>query len=254
MGRFLSPDKFFFQKEMLEDPQRFNLYAYVRNNPLAMVDPSGEAIQLSNDADERAAQMKALCGVVGSQGCSYLYANGVTTTDKSGNQQTNYYVGILSGGPSGNGPAFSDLNGPASAVAGIVGDSRVAQLSLVAPGTVVGNPGDQATIGRAPSNTPGATFQSSDGQWHIDLLDPRQSSPGVMPGAYMSDGLAHYLTMGEVTGHELGHLQFEWSGKMSQAFQNLMNLQQGGSNASALKLENQVRQLKDPSAPTRTQH
>jgi len=70
----------------------------------------------------------------------------------------------------------------------------------------------------------------------------------------MSDGLAHYLTMGEVTGHELGHLQFEWSGKMSQPFQNLMNPQQGGSNASALKLENQVRQLKDPAAPTRTQH
>src|SRR5439155_19699467 len=33
-GRFTSPDPLFFQKEMLEDPQRWNLYSYVRNNPL----------------------------------------------------------------------------------------------------------------------------------------------------------------------------------------------------------------------------
>jgi RHS repeat-associated protein len=255
MGRFLSPDRFFFQKEMLEDPQRFNLYSYARNNPLVMIDPSGEAIQLSNDADQRAAQMSALCGVVGSTGCSYLYANAVTSTDKDGNQQTNYYLGILSGGPSGSGSSFSDLNAPAAALGGIVGDPRVAQLSLVAPGTVVGNPGDQATIGFAPKNTPGATFQTPDGQWHIDLVDPGKGrSPGVLPGAYMSDGDASRLTMGMVTGHELGHLQYGWSSKMSQAFQELMHPQLGGSNASALKLENQVRQLKDPAAPTRIEH
>src|SRR5580698_223161 len=33
-GRFRSPDPQYFQKEMLTDPQRFNLYAYTRNNPL----------------------------------------------------------------------------------------------------------------------------------------------------------------------------------------------------------------------------
>src|SRR5262249_564729 len=30
-GRFMTPDPIFFQASMLTDPQRFNLYAYVRN-------------------------------------------------------------------------------------------------------------------------------------------------------------------------------------------------------------------------------
>ncbi|HSU30873.1 MAG TPA: RHS repeat-associated core domain-containing protein [Bryobacteraceae bacterium] len=42
LGRFTSPDPVFFQKAMLADPQRWNLYAYVRNNPLALVDPKGK--------------------------------------------------------------------------------------------------------------------------------------------------------------------------------------------------------------------
>jgi RHS repeat-associated protein len=47
LGRFMQPDPIFFQAEMLTDPQRFNQYAYVRNNPLALVDPKGEAIELT---------------------------------------------------------------------------------------------------------------------------------------------------------------------------------------------------------------
>ena len=33
-GRFTSTDPIFFQKDMLADPQRWNLYAYAQNNPL----------------------------------------------------------------------------------------------------------------------------------------------------------------------------------------------------------------------------
>lgn len=43
-GRFTSPDPLYFQREMLTDPQRYNLYAYVRNNPLAFIDPTGMKI------------------------------------------------------------------------------------------------------------------------------------------------------------------------------------------------------------------
>jgi len=46
-GRFTSPDPFFFQQEMLIDPQRFNLYSYVRNNPLFYIDPTGMVIDIS---------------------------------------------------------------------------------------------------------------------------------------------------------------------------------------------------------------
>jgi RHS repeat-associated protein len=39
-GRFTSPDKPFADQHP-ENPQSWNLYAYVRNNPLSMVDPNG---------------------------------------------------------------------------------------------------------------------------------------------------------------------------------------------------------------------
>ena len=40
MGRFISPDHLFVDQHP-EDPQSWNLYAYVRNNPLVMLDPNG---------------------------------------------------------------------------------------------------------------------------------------------------------------------------------------------------------------------
>jgi RHS repeat-associated protein len=41
MGRFTTIDPVFTWQENLEDPQRWNRYAYVRNNPLKYVDPDG---------------------------------------------------------------------------------------------------------------------------------------------------------------------------------------------------------------------
>ncbi len=41
-GRFTSPDPIMMSKERLPDPQSINLYVYVRNNPLVLIDPTGE--------------------------------------------------------------------------------------------------------------------------------------------------------------------------------------------------------------------
>lgn len=45
-GRFTSPDKP-FADQMAEDPQSWNLYSYVRNNPLKLVDEDGESATLA---------------------------------------------------------------------------------------------------------------------------------------------------------------------------------------------------------------
>jgi RHS repeat-associated protein len=41
MGRFMSADPIIITKHRFTDPQQWNLYAYVRNNPLKYTDPTG---------------------------------------------------------------------------------------------------------------------------------------------------------------------------------------------------------------------
>ena len=41
LGRFTSPDPIQIMKQKLLDPQQWNMYAYVRNNPLRLLDPTG---------------------------------------------------------------------------------------------------------------------------------------------------------------------------------------------------------------------
>jgi hypothetical protein len=43
MGRFMSPDTDFNLRRIIANPQKWNRYAYVLNNPLIMIDPDGLA-------------------------------------------------------------------------------------------------------------------------------------------------------------------------------------------------------------------
>jgi RHS repeat-associated protein len=46
-GRFMTPDPLYLELRRLIDPQRLNLYAYAKNNPLKFIDPSGLDITCS---------------------------------------------------------------------------------------------------------------------------------------------------------------------------------------------------------------
>ncbi|MGH9768147.1 MAG: RHS repeat-associated core domain-containing protein [Blastocatellia bacterium] len=50
-GRFTSTDPLYYQVMMAIDPQRFNLYAYARNNPLKFIDPNGERLVLRGNSN-----------------------------------------------------------------------------------------------------------------------------------------------------------------------------------------------------------
>jgi RHS repeat-associated protein len=50
LGRFTSPDPVVITTERLMNPQQLNLYAYVANNPLRFIDPTGEILQCVGDA------------------------------------------------------------------------------------------------------------------------------------------------------------------------------------------------------------
>jgi RHS repeat-associated protein len=52
-GRFMSPDPMGIMKQKLVDPQQWNKYAYVRNNPLRFVDPTGMYIVVCQSDDKK---------------------------------------------------------------------------------------------------------------------------------------------------------------------------------------------------------
>src|SRR5204863_7143384 len=52
-GRFLSVDPAMDVKSNLKNPQGWNRYAYVVNNPIRYVDPDGRWIQLGGSAEEQ---------------------------------------------------------------------------------------------------------------------------------------------------------------------------------------------------------
>ncbi len=49
MGRFMTPDPLYIEAHRLVDPQRLNLYGYVRNNPLNLTDATGLDVTCTGD-------------------------------------------------------------------------------------------------------------------------------------------------------------------------------------------------------------
>jgi RHS repeat-associated protein len=52
-GRWLSPDPAGLKAVKLDDPQTWNMYAYVRNNPTTLTDPSGLLVQCSSSLSKK---------------------------------------------------------------------------------------------------------------------------------------------------------------------------------------------------------
>jgi RHS repeat-associated protein len=236
-GRFASADPIFYQKEMLVDPQRYNLYGYVRNNPLRFIDPKGEAIQLPDDPKEREIVLEALKKAVGKAG-SYLYSN---YDKKTGH----YFVGILNKGPDGKGPDFKDINGVSRVLGALIEDTRVATVYVAKTGDVAQGFNDKQRfrIGSMSTGTtsPGVTWGSSYGHAKIYVLNPSED-PGNLAADQMSNNTTYKPDFADILIHELGHVAYYW-GKIT-----------GPSHKSAVALENWSRQLRDPNAPLRIRH
>jgi len=237
-GRFTSVDPIHFQAEMIGDPQRFNLYAYGRNNPLKFIDPEGEAIALSGDKDERARQLQALIKATGEQAGAYLY-------EKQGSDGK-YYVEIYTNGPDGKGPKFEEINEVAGEFNAIIIDKQVVTIDFD-KGTVRDDYGDSQTLSRTDRYGGNAAVTGYfKGQLTIKMLDPAKSELGYLPGEVMSDKEDNMLTPSVTLAHELGHARYRMTGYRQRGTSD--------ANDASLRLENKVRKLQHPEGPRRKYH
>jgi RHS repeat-associated protein len=246
-GRFTSPDPVHFQASMLEDPQRFNLYAYVRNNPLRFIDPKGEAIELVGDEEHRRKALEALKAGVGRRAAQYLYENKIETKQADGTATTKYYVGILSGGPSGKGAAFEKLSSTTAALGAIINDPQIATLRVAGATDPVpqlnkygGSLSAYGAVGAASS------ISDRPPIWVV-VQDPSTGKYPAMPGWNMTSGRDAPMGIADTTFHELGHAWW------------LMDYRAGRSpsdtnNHRAVELENQIRRTRQPQYGERINH
>jgi hypothetical protein len=82
------PDNFVNDTKVL-DTQSWNLYVYARNNPLYIIDPSGERVYVGNvtDANDRAELLRRINYTYGCEACVTVDDDGYLTVDTEGLSQ-----------------------------------------------------------------------------------------------------------------------------------------------------------------------
>ncbi len=120
MGRFMSPDPPLLDQH-IADPQSWNLYSYARNNPLSYIDPTGNAVELLGDEEERKKELEFLKKSLGNdKAASNLYINEVKDGDK-----TRYFVGIK-----GDVGEFMKMGDTSHDLANLVQNKNVVEFGL----------------------------------------------------------------------------------------------------------------------------
>lgn len=210
------------------------MYTYAVNNPLKYVDPTGDAIQLSEDPLERAKQMADLQATAGPQAAGYLYVNEVKQPDGS----VKYFVGIYDYNPvTGDRRSFEQVNDVAGELGPIIRDSHILQMNIVSSGTEVVDDDHKAwRIAPVGQGSPGLT-----GYFHgvlkIFLLDPAVNQ-GQVGAQDMEGNRPAQATAEQVLGHELGRARAKMTGDRNE-------------DAAARRVENKVLLLKNPHARLR---
>jgi RHS repeat-associated protein len=229
-GRFTTPDPPILDQH-ITDPQSWNLYTYARNNPLRFVDPSGNAVELLGDEEQRKKELALLQSQMSNKNAAgALYINEVKDGDK-----TRYFVGIQ--GDVGN---FMKLSSAAHDLANVVQDKNVVEFGLTSRnlaqwgGAVTFEKGEAAQYGM-PANQ---NVQVLVNPGQMDIANQRLMTPNLLgaarfEGQFQSPPWHIYdYTTGLATFHEFGHAWGFIHGQIG-----------GQTNKSALDWENRQREL-----------
>jgi RHS repeat-associated protein len=234
-GRFTSPDAPLMDQHIL-NPQSWNLYSYVRNNPLRFVDPSGERIELiGEDEEARKRALAVIASGVSKEAASHLRIDAVKE-----NGEMHYYVGVDNG--LGN---FSKMGDTASDLAKMIGAKPTVEFGVTdkalpgkgageaaytyAPGEI-GNQNVRVLVNPAEVNNASVTF-----------------STNMIQRSKFASGMLRDLTTVGAAWHEFGHAWAMWMDM--QARQSIIPGASGmgigtgpGAIQRALDWENRMRQ------------
>jgi len=219
IGRFTTTDPVQTIKANLVDPQRWNRYAYARNNPLRYNDPTGAVLELTGENREKA--FGVLEQVAGSEGRKLL-----GTRSEGGRTFVQY---------SGKGrDSLAATSQVGVYLADIIDSEKTTEFSFAT--TFTTKHGTQTTAFYGGAATVGME-ESLNGNTQV-FLNPDAAnimygiSHSLLGRAKSSGGPLPY-TDALIAGHELGHAWANLRGDplyMSNA-----------SNATALRVENLMR-------------
>jgi RHS repeat-associated protein len=164
-GRFLSIDPVLDAKSALSNPQLWNRYAYVSDNPMFRTDPDGRIIQLTGSEDERRRALELIKQMLRThdrQYVSYDKKTGIVTIDPHAK---------------GSGFAWGRLNDLVNAK-DTKGRDVTVQVSLGATMMVKDNPGPSPMHSESMYPDGGGAFvspgKSASSEWEVHV-DPRGS-------------------------------------------------------------------------------
>jgi RHS repeat-associated protein len=223
MGRFTSPDGFSDGSDF-DNPQSWNLYSYVRNNPLTNTDPDGhDCVNTSNYSKDGTVTVTSGTSCASDPAKYGTYVNGtvdassITATSKASGTDFGYNFTSYDGQSGGAGvitqaPSYGPLEGPANlAGAAMIGSGTKAIGAFVAGSVVIGG-----TLGLA--GVPSAVLGAESG-----------SLAGVgRTGASVANRLWHIFGNPE---HGLGSLVAKYGSQLA-AYSAILNAAQAQITAT----------------------
>ncbi len=205
-GRFCSPDPIAVTPNRLQDPQALNLYSYVRNSPLAFVDPSGEDLQIAtsatpSDRAEFGRRLKQLAPGSRVDGHGTVHA------------------------PSLLRRVFNRLTGSGAGTSLVTGLVKSAQVTTIVP--VSGNVASTSAVNSSGQRIPFSMVSATNAQVEIDLNGA--FSAETRTGRAANSASANQPVAGVVVlAHELIHASHIVSGTLgaSGSYQSAFTMTQ----------------------------